>query len=76
MKVVRPDGVHSQQVQTLREGDGRFYHLKNRQWEELWADGQFIYRGTDTSHSEDTYYTLRDEPGGYGSLPVCIVGRN
>ena len=67
MKVVRPDGVHSQQVQTQRVGDGRFYHVKNRQWEELWADGQFIYRGTDTSHSEDTYYTLRDEPGGYGS---------
>ena len=67
VKVVLPDGVHSQQVQTQRVGDGRFYHVKNRQWEELWADGQFIYRGTDTSYSEDTYYTLRDEPGGYGS---------
>ena len=69
MKVVRPDGKHTQQVQTLREGDGSavFYHLKNRQWEELWADAAFIYRGTDTSFSEDTYYTLRDEAGGYGS---------
>ena len=49
------------------ERDGRFLQLKNAQWEELWADDAYLYRGTDTSYSQDTYYTLRDDVLSYGS---------
>lgn len=48
----------------------RFFHTKGNefyaQWEELWLDNQFVYRGTDTSPGGDLYYTLRDG-GQYGS---------
>ena len=47
-----------------------FFHTKGNEisaeWEELWADSGFIYRGTDTSPGNGQYYTLRD-PGMYGS---------
>jgi hypothetical protein len=58
-------GGGSQRLQTLVEGD-RFYHVKFREWEELWADEQFIYRGTDTSPGGGEVYTLT-ENGQYGS---------
>lgn len=55
--------------QTQTEGE-IFYHTKGNQkraeWEELWADEAFIYRGTDTSPGFGEYYTLRDA-GQYGS---------
>jgi hypothetical protein len=48
----------------------RFYHTKGNElhaeWEELWMDDQFVYRGTDTSPGGGLYYTLRDN-GQYGS---------
>lgn len=58
-------GGGSQRIQTQTEGD-RFYHVKFREWEELWADNRFIYRGTDTSPGGGEVYTLT-ENGQYGS---------
>lgn len=47
-----------------------FFHTKGHEvhaeWEELWYDERYIYRGTDTSPGNGLYYTLRD-PGLYGS---------
>jgi hypothetical protein len=41
----------------------RFYHTKGNEvsaeWEELWYDDTFIWRGTDTSPGNNQYYTLR-----------------
>lgn len=48
-----------ERMQTQVEGD-RFYHTKNQQWEELWADEEYVYRGTDTSPGAGRYLTLRD----------------
>ena len=48
-----------ERMQTQIEGN-RFYHTKNQQWEELWADDEYVYRGTDTSPGNGRYYTLRD----------------
>jgi hypothetical protein len=53
-------GVHARH-QTQVEGD-RFYQTKGNEihaeWEELWEDATYIYRGTDTSPGQDRYYTL------------------
>ena len=56
-----PNGpmVGQQRMQTQHEG-GRFYQTKNSEWEELWADERFIYRGTDTSPGSGNFYTLMD----------------
>ncbi|MBL8132537.1 MAG: hypothetical protein JNL42_11825 [Anaerolineae bacterium] len=57
-------------MQTHRETDGElqvFYHVKNSQWEELWADEVFIYRGTDTSPGNGEVYTLTEKDT-YGSV--------
>ena len=48
-----------QRVQTQQDG-ARFYQTKNSEWEELWADDRFIYRGTDTSPGSGNFYTLMD----------------
>lgn len=57
--------IGQQRVQTQTDG-GRFYVSKNQEWEELWADGDFIYRGSDTSPGMGNFYTLT-ENGRYGS---------
>jgi hypothetical protein len=56
-----PNGplVGQQRMQTQREG-ARFYQTKNNEWEEMWADDRFIYRGTDTSPGSGNFYTLMD----------------
>lgn len=56
-----PNGpmIGQQRVQTQQEGN-RFYTVKNNEWEEMWADGRFIYRGTDTSPGSGNFYTLMD----------------
>ncbi len=59
------DGGGQQQVQTQHDGV-HFFHVKGHEWEELWSDEQFIYRGTDTSPGNGNYYTL-SEHGSYGS---------
>ena len=58
-------GGGTQRIQTQEEG-GRFYHVKWQEWEEFWADDDFIYRGTDTSPGNNEVYTLY-ENGQYGS---------
>jgi len=55
----------AQTVQTQTHGQF-FYHVKNGEWEELWADDHFIYRGTDTSPGDGKVYTLTQQ-GEYGS---------
>lgn len=49
----------------------RFYHTKGNEisaeWEELWVDGPFIMRGTDTSPGSGMYYTLYGTQGRPGS---------
>ncbi|CUS05137.2 protein of unknown function [Candidatus Promineifilum breve] len=56
-----PNGplIGQQRAQTQREGV-RFYQTKNSEWEEMWADERFIYRGTDTSPGSGNFYTLMD----------------
>ena len=56
-----PNGplVGQQRLQTQVEGK-RFYQTKNGEWEELWADERFIYRGSDTSPGSGNFYTLMD----------------
>ncbi len=54
-----------ERFQTQREGD-RFYIVKNSNWEELWADADYIWRGFDTSPDNDRYYIQR-EPGREGA---------
>ncbi len=55
-----------EQLQTQTDAQGRFYHVKNNQWEQLWADDDFIYRGIDTSPGGGQFYHL-SEPGQAGS---------
>ncbi len=60
-------GLHigQQRIQTQTEGR-RFYIVKNNEWEELWYDDDFIYRGTDTSPGNGNFYTLMEDSR-YGS---------
>ena len=51
--------IGQQRMQTQVDGQ-RFYQTKNDEWEELWADERFIYRGTDTSPGSGNFYTLMD----------------
>jgi hypothetical protein len=51
--------IGQQRVQTQLTGN-RFYTVKNHEWEEMWADSRFIYRGTDTSPGSGNFYTLMD----------------
>lgn len=48
-----------QRMQTQFDGQ-RFYQTKNSEWEEMWSDERFIYRGTDTSPGSGNFYTLMD----------------
>jgi hypothetical protein len=61
-------GGGQQRVQTQVSGD-HFYFVKGSEWEELWGDDHFIYRGTDTSVGGGEAYTLT-ESGQYGSAWV------
>ena len=56
-----PNGplIGQQRMQTQHEG-ARFYQTKNGEWEEMWSDSRFIYRGTDTSPGSGNFYTLMD----------------
>ena len=66
---VQHSGGSQARHQTQVEGRS-FFHTKGNEvsaeWEELWYDNAYIYRGTDTSPGDGQYYTLRD-PGIYGS---------
>ncbi|MFK7800306.1 MAG: NBR1-Ig-like domain-containing protein [Anaerolineae bacterium] len=65
MKHFFHNGQGQQRVQTQTEGN-KFYHVKNQEWEELWSDELFIYRGTDTSPGSGNFYRL-SEDGQHGS---------
>lgn len=68
-EIVNNWGSTTEVVQTHRDDSGDlkvFYQVKNNQWEELWADDVFIYRGTDTSPGSGEAYTL-SENSVYGS---------
>jgi hypothetical protein len=54
-----------ERFQTQRDGH-RFYLVKNQNWEEMWADADYIWRGFDTSPGEDRYY-IQKEDGREGS---------
>jgi len=71
---VRHQDGSQERIQTQIDED-RFFHVKGEndgKWEEMWADEEYIYRGTDTSPANDhitgkeQYYTLR-ELSKYGS---------
>jgi uncharacterized protein YgiM (DUF1202 family) len=59
----------SEICQTHTEPRNVFYHVKNSQWEELWSDDVFIYRGTDCSPGNAELYML-SEDNHYGSAWV------
>lgn len=65
MKHFFHNGTGQQRVQTQVAGN-KFYHVKNQEWEELWSDNNFIYRGTDTSPGSGNFYRL-SENGKHGS---------
>ncbi len=46
-EVRHPSGA-TETFQTQTEGN-KFYYVKNQQWEELWYDDSYIWRGLDTS---------------------------
>ncbi len=54
-----------ERFQTQRDGH-RFYLVKNQNWEEMWADADYIWRGFDTSPGEGRYY-IQKEDGREGS---------
>ena len=49
-----------ERFQTQRDGQ-RFYIVKNANWEELWADADYIWRGFDTSPDNDRYYIQKED---------------
>lgn len=55
--------------QTHTEAGNVFFHVKNSQWEELWSDDVYIYRGTDCSPGDGQLYML-SENNHYGSAWV------
>lgn len=60
--------IGQQRLQTQFEG-ARFYQTKNSEWEEMWSDERFIYRGADTSPGSGNFYILMDGER-YGSAWV------
>lgn len=52
--VQHPDG-NAEKFRTVHDG-ARWLLLKNSQWEELWYDDAFIWRGVDTSPGDGQYY--------------------
>jgi murein DD-endopeptidase MepM/ murein hydrolase activator NlpD len=60
-EVRHPDGK-TETFQSQRDGDWWFYQVKNSQWEQLYADNTYIWRGYDTSPGEGRFY-IQWEPG-------------
>ncbi|MCA9994635.1 MAG: hypothetical protein KDE56_02735 [Anaerolineales bacterium] len=56
-EVQHPDG-RTETFQTQTDGQ-KFFFVKNQQWEELWADDQYIWRGKDTSPGPAPDYAER-----------------
>ncbi len=49
-----------ERFQAQRDGN-RFYITKNANWEELWADSDYIWRGFDTSPDNERYYIQKED---------------
>jgi hypothetical protein len=62
------EGPHtgSQERFQTQVGGGRFFIVKNENWEELWTDEGYIWRGFDTSPDNDRYY-IQVEAGREGA---------
>lgn len=60
-EVRHPNGA-TETFQTQADPDGRFWQVKNSQWEELYGDNTHIWRGVDTSPGEGRFY-VQFEPG-------------
>ena len=58
---VRHPSGSTETFQTQTDGD-TFYQVKNGQWEQLYADNDFIWRGADTSPGGGRFY-VQYEPG-------------
>lgn len=52
---------------TTVERNGRFYQVKDSEYEELWADATAVYRGVDTSPGGGKYYIQRRDALTYGA---------
>jgi hypothetical protein len=59
-EIRHPTG-QTETFQTQAEGDW-FYQCKNSQWEQLYADAEYIWRGADTSPGGGRFY-VQFEPG-------------
>lgn len=68
----------TQLVQTQSDSSNAevFYHVKDGQWERIYADDAFIYREADTSESSDGYYvqTTQGQPGAVWAKRFMRVG--
>jgi murein DD-endopeptidase MepM/ murein hydrolase activator NlpD len=62
---VRSDNGAQERFQTQVEGH-RFFIVKNANWEELWADNDYVWRGFDTSPDDKRYY-IQQEAGKEGA---------
>lgn len=61
-------GGGTQPVQSQHAADGVFYTVKGGgEYEMLYADGEFVYRGEDTSEAPDKFY-VQTTNGRYGAM--------
>lgn len=60
-------GRQGHQRLTTVARNGRFYQVKDSEFEELWADATAVYRGADTSPGEGKYYVPRRDALTYGA---------
>lgn len=58
---LQTQGAGQERVQAQSHGHNAFYHVKNREWEQLFYDSQYIYRGIDTSQGPNRFYLLEDD---------------
>jgi GH25 family lysozyme M1 (1,4-beta-N-acetylmuramidase) len=69
-------GTQTVQTQLDPHDPHVFYHVKNQEWERLYADGRYIYREADTSEAPDRYYvqTTDGQPGAIWAKRFMEVG--
>ncbi len=69
-------GTQTVQTQSDPNDPNVFYHVKNEEWERLYADGRHIYREVDTSEAPDRYYiqTTDRQPGAVWAKQFMEVG--
>lgn len=67
------NGRENNETAQTQTGGARFYQTKNRNWEEMWFDDNYIYRGIDTSPGNHPttgapyFYALVGNNGNIGS---------